>query len=148
MTHPRPAPTTTTTSTLWQTCARVFASQGPGSVVNLVTHEHDQSIELYFEAGTPADWLPTADQLQAVCAVGFATVYAIFPDDTELIGSWRTRLEHGVRVPGGEYWTMAPRREPVGLPRYAAGVADRTITLHGGDVELFKEFLVWKAARP
>ena len=144
MTHPAPYPAAAMT---WEALAGIFPVQGPGSVLNFVTHEHDLSIELYFDALTPDDWLPTPEQFQAICTLGFATVYGIFPDDTEIIGSWRTRLEQGVRVPGADYWAMGTKREPVGTPRYQAGVADRCLTLRGTDLPLFREFLAWKAAR-
>lgn len=127
-----------------QVWAQLDATFGPDAVVNFVVHEYDQSIEIYFAASTPTSWLPTSDQLQSVCTLGFLSVYANFADDTEVVGGWKMRTDGGARVKDGDYWTVSPGRSKVGLPRYAKGIERRSVVLSGPDVELFREFLAWK----
>lgn len=97
----------------------IFAADPARAVIRLKISDYDQSIELFFAPSTPPAWTPTDEQLKAVSALGFATVYCDFADDTEFIGCWRMRIVDGRKQ--GEYWVMSPRRERVGYPRYNAG---------------------------
>ncbi len=143
--NPQPNPYSSTASaSLWTGVAAIIA---PQQVVNLVSHEFDQSVELHFHRETPTSWLPGEAQLQAIAALGFATVYCNFADDTEFIGGWRSRSADGKRQPGPGTWVMSPRREKVGTPRYQGASDERRLVLTGSEVELFNEFLAWKAAR-
>lgn len=98
--------------------AKVNILLSPTNVIDLRAHEFDQSLELFFEPATPTAWTPSGEQLRTICAIGFVTVYCNFADDTEFVGSWRTRIVDGKKVPNGDYWVMSERREKVGSPRY------------------------------
>jgi hypothetical protein len=110
MTTPLPTPE--------QALAAANRILGAGRIVRCLVHDYDQSVELFAAPDTPAAWVPGEDQLKAVCALGFVTVYCNFADDTEFIGSWRTRIIDGRKQPGGDYWVMSPRRDRVGFLRY------------------------------
>lgn len=96
----------------------IFAADPSRAVTRLKISDYDQSIELFFAPTTPADWMPSGDQLKAVCKLGFANVYCDFADDTEFVGCWRMRIVDGIKQ--GEYWVMSTHRERVGFPRYNA----------------------------
>jgi len=98
--------------------ALIFGADPVRAVIRHKVHDYDQSIELYFAATTPADWVPSEQQLKAVCALGFTAVYCDFADDTEFVGCWRTRIIDGRKA--GDYWVQSSRRERVGFPRYSA----------------------------
>src|SRR6185295_10651575 len=96
----------------------IVTAGGTGRVLRFTVHEYDQSIELFIDPAIPADWAPSEAMLKAVAALGYLTVYCDFKDDTEFVGAWRHRTDHGRKIPGGEYWVMSPRRERVGTPRW------------------------------
>lgn len=129
---------------IWAAIDRLFPGQ---AVANIVAHDYDQSIELYFRAETPAGWMPTEAQLRGVCELGFVTVYGNFADDTEVVGGWKQRIENGARVPGGDYWVASPGRAAAGMPRWQAGMARRAVVLEGDEVDLFREFLAWRQTK-
>lgn len=129
---------------IWTAIDRLFPG---GLVANIVGHDYDQSLELYFRADVPAGWAPAEEQLRGVCELGFLTVYCNFADGTEVVGGWKQRIENGVRVPGGDYWVASPGRAKAGLPRWQAGMARRAVVLEGDEVDLFREFLAWRRTR-
>ena len=98
----------------------LIAHAGSGCVLRCEVHDYDQSVELFIDPRVPADWTPSEAALKAVCALGYLTVYCDFKDDTEFVGAWRQRTDHGRKVAGGEYWVQSPRREKVGYPRWKA----------------------------
>lgn len=97
----------------------IIVQAGAGRVVRHVVHDYDQSIELFIDP-VPREWAPGEEQLKAVAKLGYLTVYCNFKDDTEFVGAWRRRTDHGRPVANGEYWVQSPRREKVGYPRWNA----------------------------
>ena len=98
--------------------AKANSLLSPTTIVDLRAHDYDQSLELFFAPATPPAWTPSGEQLRALCALGFTTVYCNFADDTEFVGAWRMRIVDGIKVPNGDYWVMSERRDKVGYPRY------------------------------
>ncbi len=147
MDQPLPTPSSTPATGNVVVWRQIDAQFGRRSVLNFITHEFDQSIELYFSQDTRPDWLPTEAQLRDLCALGFSTVYCNFADDTEFIGGWRIKIEHGRKVPGGEYWVMSRKRDQVGAPRWSKGATAASVVLEGAEADLFREFLEWKRTR-
>lgn len=95
----------------------IVVHAGAGRVLRHRVHEYDQSIELFIDP-VPAGWTPDEAMLKAVAKLGYLTVYCNFKDDTEFVGAWRRRTDHGRPLPDGDYWVQSPRREKVGYPRW------------------------------
>ncbi len=130
----------------WSALRAIFDLPSHLSPLRWTVHEADLSIELFFPPGLDAAWVPSEGQLRAVADLGFLAVYAVFPDETEVVGCWRITTRDGVRVAGGEVFRASSRREPVGTPRYVPGHALAGVTLSGPDLPLFEAFLRWRAA--
>ena len=122
-----------TAAALWPELLALFPA--PAVPVDLVVHEFDQSIEVFFAPATPAAWTPSETALHALGALGPATIYCVFSDETEFVASQRS----------DGHWVMSPQRLPTGTPRY--GVAERPVArlLRGEEARLWPEFLAWRA---
>ena len=121
---------TTPDSATWTTLTAALALPAGLDPVRWTFHEADQSIEVFLPPGLPTSWQPTADRLQAVCALGYLGAYLVFPDDTEVVATHR---------PDGSF-AIGPR-ERVGTPRWAAGHATGGVTLRGDDLARFAALL-------
>ena len=121
-----------TAAALWPHLLALFPA--PATPVDLVVHEFDQSIEVFFAPATPAAWTPSEAAMHALGALGPATIYCVFADETEFVASLRS----------GGNWVMSPQRLPTGTPRY--GTAERPVArlLRGEEARLWPEFLAWR----
>jgi hypothetical protein len=126
---------------IWQQLQALFPA--PATVIDFTAHEVDQSIEVFFDPATPATWVPGEAALRAVCALGFATVYCVFADETEFVGGFRLRA----KAPGSDTWVMSPRRDRCGTPRYGGRDRPKAILIHGEDAKLWPEFVAWRTKR-
>jgi hypothetical protein len=120
---------------LWPQVLALFPP--PAGPIDLAVHDYDQSVEVFFATSTPADWLPGETALRAVCALGPATVYCVFADETEFIAGFRADGQ----------WVMSPGRQSTGTPRYGDAVRPAARLLSGEEARLWPEFLAWRATR-